>query len=156
MKRSSSEVSPSPISSPDQDSKPDITPSKKTKKSPTKPKKETGVKPENGEWDPEKRAVFMDIIIAAGYKAVNLDEIASTVSTTSRRVLMSSWEWERNNWSISLRRGGRGVSEKRLFWPSRAEVGLGLDGSVATLMHIVVYLNAEHLAILMGLCFIDR
>jgi hypothetical protein len=97
MKRSSSEVSPSPISSPDQDSKPDITPSKKTKKSPTKPKKETGVKPENGEWDPEKRAVFMDIIIAAGYKAVNLDEIASTVSTTSRRVLMSSWEWERNN-----------------------------------------------------------
>jgi len=37
--------------------------------------------PQNGEWDKEKRAVFMDLIIAAGYKAVNLDEVAAKVSS---------------------------------------------------------------------------
>jgi hypothetical protein len=73
MKRSSSEATS------EEDQKPNITPSKKIKKSPQKTSP-TKVKPENGEWDPEKRAMFMDLIIAAGYKAVNLDEVASTVS----------------------------------------------------------------------------
>jgi hypothetical protein len=74
MKRSSSETTS------EEDQKPNITPSKKTKKSPQK------VKPENGEWDPEKRALFMDLVIAAGYKAINLDELASTVSSPQREV----------------------------------------------------------------------
>ena len=33
----------------------------------------------NGEWDPEKKAVMMDTIIAAGYKATNLDSLADKV-----------------------------------------------------------------------------
>jgi hypothetical protein len=73
MKRSSSETTS------EESQKASITPSKKIKKSPQK------VKPENGEWDPEKRAVFMDLIIAAGYKAINLDEVASTVSPPNAR-----------------------------------------------------------------------
>lgn len=95
MKRSSTEVSltPSNESDIDIDIKPDLTsPSKKSKKTPSpvksktkpKPKSPTKVKkegdPQNGEWDKEKRAVFMDLIIAAGYKAVNLDEVAASVS----------------------------------------------------------------------------
>jgi ABC-type sugar transport system substrate-binding protein len=74
MKRSSSE------STSEEDQKPNITPSKETKKSPQK------VKPENGEWDPEKRATFMDLVIAAGYKAINLDEVASTVSPPKSKI----------------------------------------------------------------------
>jgi hypothetical protein len=73
MKRSSSETT-------FEEDKPNITHSKKIKKSPQK------VKPENGEWDPEKRAVFMDLIIAAGYKAINLDEVVSTVSLPQRKI----------------------------------------------------------------------
>jgi len=74
MKRSSSE------SIPEEDQEPSNTPPKKIKKSPQKvsPIK---IKPENGEWDPEKRAVFIDMIIAAGYKAINLDQVATTVSS---------------------------------------------------------------------------
>jgi hypothetical protein len=90
MKRSSLEVSPTPSADIDIDIKPDLTsPSKKPKKtpsptksrpkSPTKPKKEG--ESQNGEWDKEKRAAFMDLIIAAGYKAVNLDEVAASVSS---------------------------------------------------------------------------
>jgi hypothetical protein len=74
MKRSSSETTS------EEDQKPNITPSKKIKKSPQK------VKPENGEWDPEKRAAFMDLIIAAGYKAINLDEVAGTVSLSGNEI----------------------------------------------------------------------
>jgi hypothetical protein len=68
----------------DEEAKPDSTPSKKTKRSPskvspTKIKKEQS-NPENGEWDQENRAIFMDMIIAAGYKAINLDDVANTVN----------------------------------------------------------------------------
>jgi hypothetical protein len=76
MKRSSSKTTS------EEDQKPDIIPSKKVQKSPQEVSP-TKIKPENGEWDPEKRAVFMDLIIAAGYKAINLDEVASTVSTNA-------------------------------------------------------------------------
>lgn len=106
MKRSSSEVSPtlSNESDIDIDIKSDLTsPSKKSKKilsplkskpepklkSPTKVKKEGD--PQNGEWDQEKRAVFMDLIIAAGYKAVNLDEVAASVSPPYIYIYMSVW-----------------------------------------------------------------
>ena len=36
----------------------------------------------NGEWTPEKKALLMDEIIAAGYKALNLEELAGRVSDT--------------------------------------------------------------------------
>ena len=74
MKRCSSDFIP------EEDQKPNNTPPKKIKKSPQKvsPIK---IEPGNGEWDPEKRAVFIDMIIAAGYKAINLDEVATTVSS---------------------------------------------------------------------------
>jgi hypothetical protein len=74
MKRSSSETTS------EESQKANINPPKKIKKSPQK------VKPENGEWDPEKRALFMDLIIAAGYKAINLDEVASTVSPPKSKI----------------------------------------------------------------------
>jgi len=73
MKRSSSG------SIPEEDQELSNTPSKKIKKSPQKVSPIRN-KPENGEWDPEKRAIFIDLIIAAGYKAINLDEVATTVS----------------------------------------------------------------------------
>lgn len=34
----------------------------------------------NGEWSPEKRELFMDRVIAAGYKVLDLDELAGEVS----------------------------------------------------------------------------
>ena len=74
MKRSSSESIPA------EDQETSNTPYKKIKKSPQKVSPIEN-KLENGDWDPEKRAVFMDLVIAAGYKAINLDEVATTVST---------------------------------------------------------------------------
>jgi hypothetical protein len=35
----------------------------------------------NGEWTPEKKAVFMDRVIAAGYKVLDLNTLAIEVST---------------------------------------------------------------------------
>jgi hypothetical protein len=58
---------------------------------------------------------------------------------------MSSWEWERNNWSISLRRGEREVSERKLFWLSRDEGGL--DSFVAAWMYPMMsplYRRCDH------------
>jgi len=118
MKRSSSEVSPAPSNESDididLDIKSDFTSlSRRTKKTPSplksniksKPKSPKKVSKEgdlqNGEWDKEKRAVFMDLIIAAGYKAVNLDEVSASVSSpytyASMVVLMISWAWGRNS-----------------------------------------------------------
>ena len=92
MKRDSSEIEPpSPISSESDDFKPGIKPptsstNKKVKDRsvPSTPsakkqrtKKEVGQK---GEWTPEKKGVFMDRIIAAGYKAANIGELAIDVS----------------------------------------------------------------------------
>lgn len=34
----------------------------------------------SGEWNSEKKALMMDTIIAAGYKATNLDALADKVS----------------------------------------------------------------------------
>lgn len=114
MKRSSSEVSPTPSNESDIDIKPDlISPSKILRKTPSPLKSKTKPKPkfprkvkkegdlQNGEWDKEKRAMFMDLIIAAGYKAVNLDEVSASVSSpytyASMVVLMISWAWGRNS-----------------------------------------------------------
>jgi hypothetical protein len=96
MKRGSSEIeSSSPVSSDSADFKPEITPppSSFSKTKTTKPKereppstpipkkkikKEVG---QNGEWTPQKKAGFMDRIIATGYKASNIAELAIEVST---------------------------------------------------------------------------
>jgi hypothetical protein len=104
MKRSSSEIPSSPISSAsDADIKPDVppTPSDSKRSRPTsktstpnkKSKKEADVAVSgggsgggNGEWDSEKKAVMMDTIIAAGYKATDLDALADKVS---RRLILS-------------------------------------------------------------------
>lgn len=100
MKRSSSEIPSSPISSAsDNDTKPDIasTPpkTKKAKSTPKTPTPRKRVQEEangpssgggsgsgsgNGEWDSEKRGLMMDIIIAAGYKATDLESLANQVS----------------------------------------------------------------------------
>jgi len=87
MKRSSSEVSLTSSTEdniePDHTSiskKPRNTNSPSKAKSPKKPKKEGEKQVANGEWTEEKRAVFMDMVIAAGYKALDLDEVAITVS----------------------------------------------------------------------------
>jgi hypothetical protein len=91
MKRDSSDIEPSsPMSTGSEDFKPDITPpaasSKKAKErripstpSPKKKrtKKEVG---EKGEWTLEKKGVFMDRIIAAGYKASDMGDLAIEVS----------------------------------------------------------------------------
>jgi len=87
MKQSSSDIPSSPISSAsDTDGKPDIpstplkskgsqptpktaTPNKKIKKEATSESSGGG----NGEWDSEKKAIMMDNIFAAGYKATDLD-----------------------------------------------------------------------------------
>lgn len=97
MKRSSSELEPSsPVSSESDDFKPDVTPppptsNKKTKgrKVPSTPAPKKKAKKEssrsgggNGEWTPEKKEIFMDRIIATGYKGINLGELAEEVSFT--------------------------------------------------------------------------
>jgi hypothetical protein len=109
MKRSSSTIdddeipsSPAPSQSGSEEFKPDITPSptsktKKTKAVPKTPTPRKRVKKEssddsgngggsggsggNGEWTPEKKGIFMDRVIAAGYKVLDLGELAEEVST---------------------------------------------------------------------------
>jgi hypothetical protein len=97
MKRNSSDIEPSsPISSDSEDFKPDITPpptaKSKNSKTPTpstpspnkKAKKESGdgggAGSGNGEWTPEIKGKFMDRVIAAGYKTLDLGELAREVS----------------------------------------------------------------------------
>jgi hypothetical protein len=93
MKRNPFDIPSSPISSAsDTDVKPEIpsTPlksktSQPTTKTPTpnkKTKKEAtggGSGGDNGEWDSEKKAMMMDTIIAAGYRATDLDSLAAKV-----------------------------------------------------------------------------
>ena len=97
MKRSSSDIPSSPISSASNtDIKPDIqsTPNKSKRSQPTpntlssnkKIKEEAiggGSGVGNGEWDPEKKAAMMDTIIAGGYKATDLDSLADKASCRS-------------------------------------------------------------------------
>ncbi|WVF70743.1 hypothetical protein IAT40_005537 [Kwoniella sp. CBS 6097] len=42
---------------------------------------------ENGNWDAEKRALFMDTIISAGYMAVDLKELAVKLGMTHRQLV---------------------------------------------------------------------
>jgi hypothetical protein len=96
MKRNSSDIEPSsPISSQSDDFKPDITPPPTSKiktsrtKSPSTPSPKKKAEKEssgsssggggNGEWTPEKKAIFMDRVIAAGYKVLDLGELATEV-----------------------------------------------------------------------------
>lgn len=53
--------------------------------SPATPKQApmSGVISQNGGWTAEKRGIFMDQIIAAGYKAINLDDMAVQVCALS-------------------------------------------------------------------------
>jgi hypothetical protein len=100
MKRNSSDIEPSsPISSQSDDFKPDITPPPTSKaknnktKAPSTPspnkkaRKESGGRSSsggggNGEWTPEKKAIFMDRVIATGYKGLDLGELAEEVCST--------------------------------------------------------------------------
>jgi hypothetical protein len=91
MKRSSSATSSSPEASSDCcDLKPKLDtppPKKKTTKgipkTPTPRQKVTArgnMNADNGEWTPEKKAKFMDIIIELGYKHADLGAVAAEVS----------------------------------------------------------------------------
>ena len=93
MKRSSSDISSPPSSRSevvDADFKPDVTRSSKKKRisaasatsTPTKAARQgaQGVNHVVGEWTPEKKATFMDTIIANGYKTTNLTELSEQVS----------------------------------------------------------------------------
>jgi len=96
MKRDSSDIEPSsPISSESDDFKPDITPPPNSKSDKNKTKTPSTPSPKkkaksssggssggggvNGEWTPEKKAIFMDRVIAAGYKGLDLGELAEEV-----------------------------------------------------------------------------
>jgi hypothetical protein len=93
MKRGPSDIPSSPISSAsDADVKPEIPstslkskrsqPTPKTPSPNKKIKKEAtgeGIGAGNGEWDSEKKAIMTDTIIAAGYKATDLDSLAAKV-----------------------------------------------------------------------------
>jgi hypothetical protein len=94
MKRNSSDIPSAPISSAsDTDVKPEIpsTPlkSKRSQPTPKTPSPNKKIKKEatgggsgggSGEWDSEKKAIMMDTIIAAGYRATDLDSLADKVS----------------------------------------------------------------------------
>jgi hypothetical protein len=99
MKRNSSDIEPSsPISSQSVDFKPDISPPPTSKiktsrtKSPStqspkkKAKKESSGSStgggRNGEWTPEKKAIFMDRVIATGYRGLDLGELAEEVCSS--------------------------------------------------------------------------
>jgi hypothetical protein len=99
MKRSSSEVeASSPMSSASDGYKPDITPPPSSEsnikaikaKTPSTPSPKKKVKREssgsgsgiggNGEWTPEKKEIFMDRVIATGYRTLDLGQLAEEVS----------------------------------------------------------------------------
>ncbi|GFZ43178.1 hypothetical protein JCM24511_00897 [Saitozyma sp. JCM 24511] len=88
MKRSES-ATPSPPPSP---AHPITPPSKKSipSKTPT-PKSARSTRSTaaqaNGTWEPQKRGLFMDEIIAAGYKSADLDAIASMLELSKRQLV---------------------------------------------------------------------
>ncbi|WVQ62387.1 uncharacterized protein L199_000527 [Kwoniella botswanensis] len=56
--------------------------------SPKKPKIKTEPAANaNGVWDGEKRALFIDEIIAVGYKNANLDELANKLGMSKRQLI---------------------------------------------------------------------
>nr|XP_018266970.1 uncharacterized protein I303_00950 [Kwoniella dejecticola CBS 10117]OBR89128.1 hypothetical protein I303_00950 [Kwoniella dejecticola CBS 10117] len=70
-------------------SSPAASPSPKKAKSNTNTKKSTESSNGhvNGVWDGEKRAAFIDEILAIGYKHANLDEIASKLGMSKRQLV---------------------------------------------------------------------
>jgi hypothetical protein len=91
MKRSSSAMSSSaPNSSDTEDFKPDVNPVSPLKTSKTPPKTPSPAKKakkssggggaNNGEWTPEKKAVFMDRVVGSGYKNLDLGALSEEVS----------------------------------------------------------------------------
>ncbi|WVF70742.1 hypothetical protein IAT40_005536 [Kwoniella sp. CBS 6097] len=109
----STEMSDTPIKHEDHDVKPNIssapkTPTKNntkttktngsTKASPSKSPRKPKIEPQGtnatsspggskGTWDGEKKALFMDEIIAAGYKAADLDQLAARIGLSKRQLI---------------------------------------------------------------------
>ncbi|WWC66565.1 uncharacterized protein I206_100468 [Kwoniella pini CBS 10737] len=52
-----------------------------------KNKESSPISPTNGEWTADKRKQFMDEIIALGYKAANLDQIAQRLDLNKRQLI---------------------------------------------------------------------
>ncbi|OCF38790.1 hypothetical protein I317_07419 [Kwoniella heveanensis CBS 569] len=63
----------------------------------------------NGVWDGEKKALFMDEIIAVGYKAADLDLIAGKLGL-SKRQLIDQLVPNRSNLRSKAVKGARGES----------------------------------------------
>ncbi|WWC86078.1 uncharacterized protein L201_000949 [Kwoniella dendrophila CBS 6074] len=62
----------------------------------------------SGEWDSEKKEQFMDQIIALGYKAANLDEMAQKLGLNKRQ-LINQLTTGRNNFrsmAVAAVKGG--------------------------------------------------
>ncbi|WWC99492.1 hypothetical protein V866_006395 [Kwoniella sp. B9012] len=74
----------------------------------TSPKKKTkvGSSPTgggfNGEWTAEKREKFMDHIIALGYKAANLDDMAQELGLSKRQLINQLTTGRKNFRSIAV------------------------------------------------------
>ncbi|WVQ62386.1 uncharacterized protein L199_000526 [Kwoniella botswanensis] len=74
----------------------------------TSPKKKTkvGYSPTgnglNGEWTTEKREKFMDHIIALGYKAASLDEMAQELGLSKRQLINQLTTGRKNFRSIAV------------------------------------------------------
>ncbi|KAL7422866.1 hypothetical protein Q5752_002163 [Cryptotrichosporon argae] len=88
MKRESSPASPSPdaLTTPP----PLPTPTPTPKKAKTTPKKAATPKKAGGAtnaWTPDKRELFIDRIIATGYKSANLDALAAELDLTKRQLI---------------------------------------------------------------------
>lgn len=131
MKRSSSEQS----FSDDEDIKPQIelpvTPKKPkvkaklTSASPASPenkqeKRGRGGGQVNGEWTPEKKAEYLDAIIANGYKATDLDELSHKVSICIAVCYtpfadIYSLGWQKDSLSTNWYQTRRGLVGKRQF-----------------------------------------
>ncbi|WVW82096.1 hypothetical protein I302_104101 [Kwoniella bestiolae CBS 10118] len=65
-------------------------PKTNNQKSPSTSPKKPRIKSEpntNGVWDGEKRALFIDEIIALGYRHANLDELASKLGMNKRQLV---------------------------------------------------------------------
>ncbi|ORY20960.1 hypothetical protein BCR39DRAFT_474779 [Naematelia encephala] len=84
MKRSSSVASSSP-----QTTTTTHTPTPSPKKDQSTPNKrpKRSQASENGTWTPEKRAMFIDDVLASGYKAIDLDSLATKLGLSKRQLV---------------------------------------------------------------------
>jgi hypothetical protein len=141
MKRNSSDIPSSPISSAsDTDVKPIIqstplkshkarpspktsNPNKKKKESHEKESKETGAGA--GEWNGEKKALMMETIIAAGFKATDLETLAEKVSVllilSDDMLILLKLGVSKQQIHIQLRAGKKGNVREKVVQALRAE-----------------------------------